>query len=195
MAEMKLDGGVSGRRSMWLPVVLALLILAAAGAWFAKVYVHAAVTGSVATAKVYPVHVEYKRPFGGRTQIVGSNQAEDALYVVADVALNNRSEVPLFLSSFHGSFTLDDGTVMEASVIEHDDLPRLQKMFPQVKSLTDSTGVPPLQREQTVAKNATGRGYVVMYYNIPQSVWDKCKAADVSVEFYHQDKLTLPLPK
>lgn len=197
MADITLNGGAGERRSMLLPIVLAVLLLAAAGAWFAKVYVHAAVTGSAAAAKVYPVHVEYKRPTssGGATMTLGGNQTEDALYVLVDVTLKNRSEVPLFLSSFHGRLTLDDDSIMEASVIEKDDLPRLMKMFPQLKTIVDANGSQPLLREETVAKDSTGRGYLVMYYNITQGIWDKRKSAEVSVDFYHQDPLTLPLPR
>ncbi len=194
MAELKLSSGE--RRSMLVPVLLAVLLLAAAGAWFAKVYVHPAVTGSVSAISVYPVHVEYKAPkYQGPASMVTANQTEDALYVVANVTLENHSEVPLFLSSFHGSFTLEDGSVMQASPIETVDLPRLLKMFPQFKTLADATGTPPLQREQTIAKGATGRGYLVMYYNVPPGYWEKRKAADVNIEFYHQDPLTLPLPR
>lgn len=196
MAEIKLDGG-SERRSMLLPIVLAVVVLLVAGAWFAKVYVQPAVTASVTSATLYPVHVEYKRPKhrGGAIMTLGSPQTEDALYVVADVLLQDHSDVPLFLSSFHGSLTLQDGAVMQASTIESGDLPRLFKMFPTLKALADATGSQPLQREQTVAKGSTGRGYLVMSYNIPQSIWDKRRAADVSIEFYHQEPLTLLLPK
>ncbi len=194
MAELKLRPGE--RRSMLVPILLAVLLLAAAGAWFAKVYLHPAVTGSVAATSVYPVHEEYKGPkYQGPAAMVAADQTEDALYVVANITLQNHSEVPLFLSSFHGEFTLQDGSVMQASPIETTDLPRLLKMFPQLKTLTDATGTQPLQRDQTVAKDGTGRGYLVMYYNIPPGIWEKRKAAEVTIDFYHQDKLTLPLPK
>lgn len=126
---------------------------------------------------------------------VGEDQVEDALYVVTDVTLNNKSEVPLFLSSFHGSFILEDGSVMEANVLEKDDLPRIMAMFPKLKVEAEALGSQPLLREASVAKGTTAQGYLVMYYNIPQGFWDKRKAADVKVEFYHQDPLTLPLPK
>ncbi len=195
MADMKLDGGVQQQqRSMLLPILLALLVLAGAGAWFARVYVHPAVTGSVDGVQVFPVHVEYKRGNGGSGMLVGADQTEDALYVVADIALSNKSEVPLFLSSFSGSFTTDDGTIMEANIIEKDDLPRLMTMFPKLKSLADAAGTP-LLRESSVAKDTNARGYVVMSYNIPQAVWDKRKSAEVAVDFYHQDRLTMPLPR
>ncbi len=195
MAEIKLDGGTGPRRSMLVPILLALFVLAGAGAWFAKVYVHPSVTGLVAAVKTFPVHVVYKHPTGGSNMTVGEDQTEDALYVVTDVTLNNKGEVPLFLSSFHGSFTLEDGSVMEANVIEKDDLPRIMAMFPKLKIQADALGSKPLLREQSVAKNTGARGYLVMYYNIPPGIWDRRKAAEVRVDFYHQDPMTLPLSK
>ncbi len=192
MAELSLGSGTK-QRSMLVPVLLALLVLAAAGAWFAKTYVHASVTGAVNRVTLYPVHVEYQKPSVG---IVGAaNQTEDELYVIADVTLNDRSELPLFLSSFEGSFTMDDGTVMEANVISRTDLPRLMLMFPKMKSAVDGNGSAPLLTEGTVPKGTSTHGYVVLSYNVPQGVWDKRKAADVTVKFYHQDPLTMALPK
>ena len=191
MAEIKIESEPK-QRSMLLPVLLALLVLAGLGAWFAHVYLHPSVTGSVSRVTLYPVHVEYK-PQGG---IVGAaNQTEDELYVVTEVTLEDRSEVPLFLSGFEGSFTMDDGTVMESSVLSNLDLPRLMQMWPKLKSAVDATGSAPLLTERTVPKGTTAHGYVVLTYNVPQNAWDKRKAADVTVKFYHQDPLTMPLPK
>lgn len=192
MADLNFNTGENRSRSMLLPIVLALVVLAAAGAWFTRTYVHASVTGSVDHVALYPVHTEYKR---GSGILVGQNQTEDALYVIADVTLHDRSEVPLFVKSMSGTFTMDDGTEVDANVIDQNDIARLMAMFPKLKAAADSLGSKPLQRESTVAAGATGGGYVILSYNVPQSVWEKRKAAGVSIDFYHQDELTLPLPK
>ena len=177
---------------MLLPVGLALLVLAGVGAWFAHVYLHPSVTGAVNRVLLYPVHVEYKQTTG----IAGSaNQTNDELYVVADLTLHDQSEVPLFISGFAGSFTMEDGTEMESSVIATADVPRLLAMYPKLKSDVDATGLAPLATESTVPKGTTAHGYVVLTYNVPQSIWDKRKEADVTVKFYHQDPLTMPLPR
>ena len=191
MAEMTFDGGIAKQRSMLVPILLAVLVLAALGAWFAKTYVHASVSGSVDRVALFPLHVEYKR---GPGMLVGANETQDELYVVADVSLTGRTEVPLFIKELTGSFIGEDGSLFEAHVIDKNDLPRLMAMFPKLKSTADGIGTPPLVRESSIAKGATGRGYVVLLYNIPQSVWDKRKSAEVSIDFYHQDKLTLALP-
>ncbi len=177
---------------MLVPILLALLVLAAAGAWFAKTYVHASVAGSVDRVALFPLHVEYKR---GPGMLVGANETQDELYVVADVSLTDRTEVPLFIKELTASFIGQDGSMFEAHVIDKNDLPRLMTMFPKLKATVDGVGTPPLVREETIAKGASGRGYLVLLYNIPQSVWDTRKSAEVSIDFYHQDKLTLPIPK
>ena len=176
---------------MLIPILLAVLVLAAVGGWFAKTYVHASVSGSVDRVALFPYHVEYKR---GTGMLVGANETQDELYV-AGVSLTDRTVVSLFLKELTGSFIAEDGSLFEAHVIDKNDLPRLMTMFPKLKTTADSIGPPPLMRESSIAKGATGRGYVVLLYNIPQSVWDKRKSAEVSIDFYHQDKLTLPLPK
>ena len=189
---MKFDGGAAKARPMWIPLLLALVVLGAAGAWFARVYVHPSVTGAVDRVAVYPVHTEYKR---GGGMLVGANQTEDAIYVVVDVNLTNRTEVPLFLSGFSGSFIGSDATEFQANVIDKNDLARLRAMFPQLKTVTDSVGGVALERESSVAKNTTGHGYILLSYNVPQSVWDQRKSGKVEIDFYHQDRLTMPIGK
>ena len=191
MADIRLDGGETKQRSMLLPILLALLVLAVAGTWFAKTYVHASVGGAVDRVALFPYHVEYKRPEG---MMVGANATDDELYVIANVSLTDRTEVPLFLKELTGSFLGEDGSLFEAHLIDKNDLPRLMQMFPALKAKADSMGTQPLVREQTIPTGSTGRGYVVLLYNIPQSVWDKRKSAEVSVDFYHQDKVSLPIP-
>jgi hypothetical protein len=191
MAEIRLDGGEVKQRGMLVPVLIAIVLLAAGGAWFAKVYLHKEVTGSVDRVGVYPVHTVYER---GSGILVGDNQTEDVTYVVPNVMLTDHTEVPMFVKSISGSFTMEDGTVMQASAIEQADLPRLAAMFPKMKSAVDTAGPTPLQSVQSIAPGATAGGYAIFAYNVPQAVWDKRKSADVSIDFYHQDRVTLALP-
>ncbi|AFL89763.1 hypothetical protein Terro_3549 [Terriglobus roseus DSM 18391] len=192
MAEMRLDGGEVKQRGMLIPVLIALVLLAAGGAWFAKVYLHKEVTGKVDRIGVFPVHTVFTR---GTGILVGENQTEDVTYVIPNIALTDHTEVPLFVKSISGSFTMEDGSVMQAQAIEQSDLPRLAAMFPKMKPAVDTAGTTPLQALPSIAPGATAGGYVVFAYNVPQAIWDKRKSSDVSIDFYHQDRVTLPLPK
>ena len=192
MAEMRLDGGEMKQRGMLVPVLIALVLLAAGGAWFAKVYLHKEVTGKVDRVGVFPVHRVFTR---GTGILVGENQTEDVTYVIPNVSLTDHTEVPLFVKSISGSFTMEDGSVMQAQAIEQADLPRLAAMFPKMKPAVDTAGATPLQALPSIAPGATAGGYVVFAYNVPQAIWDKRKSSDVSIDFYHQDRVTLPLPK
>lgn len=190
MAELHLDGGQQSR-PMWLPVLLALVVLAAMGGWFAKVYLHPAVVGSIEKVSLFPVHSEYKR---GSGILVGETQSEDALYVLVQVAVTNKGDLPLFVKEISGTMTVDD-TEVHATAMQADDVPRLLAMFPALKPIADTTGAVPLKRELEIAKGAAARGFVVLSYNVPVSVWQRRKAADVSIGFYHTDTIRLKLPK
>ncbi|SEC26747.1 hypothetical protein [Terriglobus roseus] len=192
MAEIRLNGAEGKQRSMLIPVLIALALLAAGGAWFAKVYLHKEVTGTVDRVGVFPVHTVYAR---GSGILVGDDQTEDVTYVIPNVVLTDHTEVPLFVKSINGSFTMEDGSVMQATAIEKADLPRLAAMFPKMKPAVDTAGPTPLQSVESIAPGATAGGYVVFAFNVPQAVWDKRKSAEVSIDFYHQDRVTVPLPK
>ena len=183
--------GVTEKRSAttWIvPVLLAVVVLAALGAFFYKSYIHPGLVGHIDSVQLFPVHTEYKRPYGA----VGDTQTEDALYVIPRVTVQNTGDLPLFIKDITASITTEDGTEVETGAIYKDDLPRLQAIFPKMQPML--TGLP-LLRESTIPKGAAGTGFVIVSWNIPPSVWEKRKAAEVRVDFYHHDRLTLPLPK
>ena len=64
MAELNLTGGTAPRRNMLVPILLALVVLAALGGWFAKVFLHPSVGGTVTGSDIYPVHTVFAKPFG-----------------------------------------------------------------------------------------------------------------------------------
>ena len=192
MAEMKLDGGNKQQRGMLVPILVAVVLLAIGGAWFAKIYLHPEVTSTAGTVKTFEYTAKYQR---GGGVLVGEDQSEVVTYVIADIALKDNTEVPLFLKTIDGSLTMEDGTVMKANAIEKADLPRLAAMFPDMKAKVDAVAPAPLLRESTIAPGASNHGYVIFAYNVPQAVWDKRQASDVSIAFYHQDTVKVNLPK
>lgn len=192
MPDIHLDGGNKQQRGMLVPILVAIVLLAVLGAWFAKVYLHPEVTANAGPLQTFEYRAEYAR---GSGVLVGENQSETVTYVIADVSLKDNTEVPLFLKSIDGSFTLEDGTVMIASAIEKPDLPRLAAMFPAMKSKLDAVAPEPLLRESSIPAGQTGHGYVILAYNVPQAIWDKRKEADVTIGFYHQDKVRVKLPR
>jgi hypothetical protein len=192
MAEMKLDGGNKQQRGMLIPIIVAIVILAAAGGWFAKVYLHPEVTATAGPLQTFEYTAQYAR---GGGILVGENQSDVVTYVIADIALKDNTEVPLFLKTIDGTLTMEDGTVMTANALEKTDLPRLAAMFPAMQPKLDAVAPAPLLRESTIAPGATAHGYVIFAYNVPQDVWNKRKASDVSISFYHQETVKVTLPK
>ncbi len=191
MSDVTFGGGEGEpRRSMLLPILLALVVLAIGGLWFSRVYLRPSVVGTVTKSALFPVHVEFEKPFG----TVGAGQTEDAIYVVAQVSLKDQASVPLFVKEVAGSFIAEDGSLSRANVISARDLPRLQQMYAGLRDLMQQNGEP-LNAERNIAPGTTGSGYVVMLFNATQADWEKRKSAEVDIDFYHQDSIKLSVPK
>lgn len=189
MAEMKFETDTDNARGMLLPIGIAIVLLALATLWFVHRFVRNPVKAELLQTQVYPVDFKYAH----NGTLVGADQEEFATYVVTKISLEDKGDQPLFLKEVRGSYTLDGNTYVETTAIPQNQLPRLFEMFPQLKQIADSEGGQPLAPESRIDKGATAQGYAIFVYSIPQSTWDKRKAASVGLDFYHQDSVDLPL--
>ena len=85
-------------------------------------------------------------------------------YVVAErIVLTDRTEVPLFLKEHDRQLHHATTARVFASARDRQELTcrDWMSMFPKLKATAESIGTPPLEREGTIAKGSTGRGYVV----------------------------------
>ena len=125
-----------------------------------------------------------------RRPVVG-DQAQDDLYVLVNVRIDNRLHIPLFLSDFNAAYTAPDDTVTETNAVEANDLNNLALTFPAMKPLETT----PLLRESTIPADSHAEGMVILHFLIPQSDWDQRKSATLTITFYHQGSMTIPIPK
>ncbi|HEY0264074.1 MAG TPA: hypothetical protein VGC07_06095 [Granulicella sp.] len=174
------------RRSLAVPVVLAVLILAVIGAavyhFIPKDTAELAVTKSA----TWQSHVVFKTD----TILVGRDTAEDDLYVVATLRITDTLHIPIFLKDLTGTLTTADGQRLEASAVEKNDLPNLFTSFPQLKPLAGT----PLLREITIQPGESAEGTVLLRFPATQEAWNKRKSAALTVSYYHQDPQTIPIP-
>ena len=56
--------------------------------------------------------------------------SEDNLYMVATVQLTDKLRLPLFVSGWNASITLQDGSILEGTSVPARDLERLTDIFP-----------------------------------------------------------------
>jgi hypothetical protein len=149
----------------------------------AKVAIYAQKTSYAATAASYP----------NGTHVVGlTDPSEDDLYVLATVRVHDDdSKLPLFIKDFTGTLTTQDGVDITTSAMEKNDLDSVYMAFPSLKTMSG----PPLLREIEIAPGASAEGMVMLHYSATEATWKARKSASVTVEFYHQAPLTLPIPE
>ncbi len=181
------------RRNLAKPVLIAAVVLIAAFGLLYAVTPHKTAEIAVTRTVVYPVHLVYKaEKMQSGMRVVGRpDAAEDDLYVLATVRIEDKLGVPLFLKDLRATLTNPDGTVFETSAVEQPDLKAVYAAFPGVGDLATR----PLLRESSVAPKQIVDGMVLLQFPVPQSVWNQRKSATVTIDFYHQPSMTVEIPK
>lgn len=172
------------------PVLLAFLILGGAIALLLHFTPHTTADAAVTHTQTYASHVVFKSD----SIVVGQDQPEDVLYVLATVTITDRLKLPLFIKDFTSTLTPSEGEAITTSAPEKPDLPNIYVTFPPVKTLADSAP-PPLYRETTIAPGQTVTGTVLLHFPVTQATWEQRKSATLNVAFYHQPPIPIPIPK
>lgn len=132
-----------------------------------------------------------------QNKIIGeAASVEDDLYAVATLKVTDKLQIPITIDSTSATLTTADGSVVQATVVSPQDLPRLEAMFPQIASLVASAPGQHLLPGTSIAPGATQSGSVLLLF--PQASakdWQSRKSADVTVNLAHDlPPLTSTLP-
>lgn len=177
------------RTGFLIPAIVIFAAIAAMG--YAIVYFvlpHRQVDAQVTRVSILPMHTT----FSNGSRVVGKiDPSEDDLYVLATVRVHDDLNIPIFIKDLTGTLTTQDGTDITTSAVEKNDLDQVYLAFPSLKSISG----PPLLREITIQPGATAEGMVMLHYSEPESVWKQRKSASVTIEFYHQDPITVAIPR
>jgi hypothetical protein len=176
------------RRNFLVPGLIALVVLAAGIGIFALINPYKVPAVAVTHTAVDAEHTV----FASDSKLVGSKPtAQDDLYVVANVHIDNRLKIPITVDDITGTITATDDAEATASAIQKSDLANLFVVFPKLVPLAG----PPLLREAIIQPGAQLDGMVILHYALAQADWDQRKSASVTIDFYHQDSVTAPIPK
>ncbi len=176
------------RRSFLVPALIAIAALGIACGLFYLYISHHTVTLSVTHVAVLPTHTVFKSD----SKLVGHQDPfQDDFYVLATLRIDDRLKDPVFLKDITAAVTAPDGTVTSTSAIEKNDLDNLYVTFPALVPLASA----PLLRETAIQPGNHAEGMVILHFPIAQADWDQRKSADITLDFYHQDSITVPLPK
>jgi len=166
------------RRNLLVPVLLAFLILGIVLALVLKFTPHKTADLTITRTIIYPTHTVFKSD----SIIVGNQHAEDALYVLTTLRIDDRLRLPLFLKDFTATLTSAEGEEVTTSAVEKLDLDNVYTAFPGLKPLASE----PLLRDTMISPGQSAEGMILLHFPITKDVWDHRRSAVLNVDLYHQ---------
>ena len=182
-------------RNLLLTGLFVAVVIAAAFGIFYHHENHAPMEATATRVLTLPLHTVYGQASRGSVAALGPAETEDSIYIIPLLRIKNTGDVPLFIKDITGSVTLSDGRDDAGRLIGARDRERLQQLVPGIAPLLKQANLPALDPEATVAPHTTAEGYSIFLYTMPSTEWDKRRAANVRLDFYHQDAVTIPLPR
>ena len=166
------------RRNLLAPVLLAFLILGIVLALLLRFTPHKTADLTITRTTVYPTHTVFKSD----SIIVANQHAEDALYVLTTLRIDDRLHLPLFLKDFTATLTTAEGEEITTSAVEKPDLENVYTSFPGLKTLASE----PLLRDTMISPGQSAEGMILLHFPVTKDVWERRRTAVLNVDLYHQ---------
>jgi len=173
----------SARSNLLAPVLLAFLILGITLALAIRYTPHRTADLTITHTAVYPAHTVFK----GDTILVGHDHAQDDLYVLTTLRIDDHLRLPLFLKDITATLTTADGEEFTTSATEKNDFANIYTSFPALKPLASE----PLLRETMINPGQSAEGMILLHFPVTQDVWDHRRTAYLNVDLYHQGQQSI----
>ena len=174
------------RRNLLAPVLIAFVVLGIVLALVLRYTPHRTADLTITKTAVYPAHTVFKSD----SILVGRDRAQDDLYVLVNLRIDDRLNLPLFLKDFTATLTTVDGEEFHSSATEQQDFDTLYEAFPALKKLSST----PLLRETLIEPGKSAEGMVLLHFPVAAEAWDRRRSAVLSVDLYHQGPITITIP-
>jgi hypothetical protein len=176
------------RRSFLVPGLIAVAMLIFGLVIFALINPYRVPQLTITHTAVDAEHTVFASP----SKVIGvKEQAQDDLYVLTTVRIDNRLKFPITVNDITGNISNTEDAELTTTAVEKTDFASLFAAFPKLVPMSG----PPLLRETTIQPGAQVEGTVILHYPLTQADWDQRKSATVTIDFYHQDAITVPIPK
>jgi hypothetical protein len=166
------------RRNLLVPVLLAFLLLGLALALVMRLSPKNTADLTILKILIYPTHTIFKSD----STVVGSDQVQDSLYVLATLRVEDQLRLPVYLKDFTATLITADGQQLTSSAIEKSEFLNLYTSFPALKPLASE----PLLRDTMIAPANSAEGMIILHFPVTKEVWDHRQAAVLHVDLYHQ---------
>jgi hypothetical protein len=174
------------RRNLLAPVLIAFLVLGIAIALVLRFTPHSTAKLRVLRSTVYPTHTVFKSD----SILVNRDRAQDELYVVTTLRMEDRLNLPLFIKDFTATLVTADGEKIETSAVQKPDLENLYTTFPALRPLASE----PLLRDTLIDSGKAAEGMVLLHFPVTEEVWNHRRSATLHVALYHQGRISVVLP-
>ncbi len=177
----------TARRNYLVPVLLALLLLSAAGVALLRSTPNRTADLSIPHLDVWHSRTVYKN----ETIQVARDTSQDDLYVLPTLHIDDQLRLPLFVKDLTATLVTAEGETFTTSAMEKADLAQLLLAYPELRKRASGA----LYRDTEVPPGRSAEGMVLLHFPISESTWKHRRSATLTVDFYHQPPQTLELPK
>jgi hypothetical protein len=188
MSELNL--GPVSERNRAPAIIISVVVLALIAA--AVYYISPRTPAQIQVQKIdlFAPHTQSKAEQGS-LHILGTPAfAEDNLYVVVHLSIENNLHQPLFLDPAEATLSMPEG-VTAATVVSPADAPRLEQTFPALIPLANN----PLGSGSEIAPRATQQGTVTLLFpTLTEAAWKSKKSATLTINFLRLPPQTINLP-
>jgi len=187
MPDLNLGPAPERNRTPAILASIAVLIIVAAAIYYFSP--HHPTQVRVEKVDIFAPHTEVKAAKGG-VHILGTpSYAEDNLYVVVHVSIENKLSLPITLEPPEATMTTPAG-VIAATVVSPVDIARLEQSFPELTSMATH----PIGIDSQIAPHGTLEGSIVLLYStLSQKDWQTKKSANLTINYLRVDPQILDL--
>lgn len=176
----------SERRNLLAPVLIAFLVLGIAIALILRFTPHSTAKLTILKTSVYHAHTVFKSD----SILVNRDRAQDDVYVVTVLRMEDRLNLPLFIKDFTATLVTADGEKIETSAVQKQDLESLYTTFPALRPLVSA----PLLRDTLIDSGKGAEGMVLLHFPVTEEAWRHRRSATLHISLYHQGDVSVVIP-
>jgi hypothetical protein len=190
MTELNLGPAPESSPLKSILIAAAVLIAVAAAVFYLNPRKTAELTITKTALYAMQTSANAKPSVGG---IVGQPVATDNdFYVVVTLRIENKLRLPIFINGINAAYTPPDGTPIAVQAMRATDVPRVEEIFPAIKSLMTN----PLTFDNGIDPKSATEGTVLLQFpGVTEAAWKSRKTATLTVDLAHQDAQTITIPQ
>jgi hypothetical protein len=173
-------------RNLLAPVLIAFVVLGLVIALVIRYTPHRVADVQVNHVSVYPAHIVFKSD----SLVVGADKIEDDVYVLVNLRITDRLNLPIFIKDFTATLVTDTGETFNTSAAEKQDLATIYSTFPAIRPMASA----PLERETLIPPEGLAEGMVLLHFPVTQEAWNHRRSATIHIDLYHQGPINVTIP-